>query len=317
MTAPRSPDQRARFVRAAASDLDVAPELAERLLRLSEAARHHGRTAATDDRTVRALLDCLLDDDVCRHAWWVAAGEGEDLWRLLVRSALPPRDVGPAVLLAVALARRGAADEALEVVDAAVRPGEFRRSAIELLADLAEDAGQPARAWAQVARLGLADPDADWSALRCVLGCSRHRRCDRSQLAGVTHARWLRHRIGRWSRRAWSARAAGEGDSPSAPRERWTDVVAGYLAARAAVLPPGERQLLDRWRQIDRTTVVVVASTRWELALLDEHGHRRHAGWESAAPTSVTAGDPLRCWLLPTMLPTEHLVVRSTAPPAW
>ena len=316
MTAPRSPDQRARFVRAAASDLDVAPELAEHLLFLSESARDHARTGALSDRTVRALLDCLLDDDVCRHAWWVAAGEGEDLWRLLVRTALPPRDVGPAVLLAVALARRGAAAEALEVIDAAVRPGEFRRSAIELFADLAEDAGQPGRAWTQVARLGLADPDAEWSALRCVLGCSRRRRCDRARLAGVTHARWLRHRIDRWSRRPWSA-GVPDGSGPHPAIEGWTDLVAHYLAARAAVLPPGEQQLLARWQRIELTTVTVLASTRWEVAVLDPSGRRRHAGWESVAPASISAGDALRCRLLPTMLRAEDLVVRSTVPPTW
>jgi hypothetical protein len=160
MTAPRTPEQRARFVRTAASDLDIAPELAERLLFLSESAREHARTGVVDDRTARELIGCLQDDELCGHGWWVAGVEGEALWRLLLRSAQPPRDVGPAVLLAVALARRGAAGEALELIGGVVRQGEFRRSAIEILADLAEDAGRPVLAWAQVERLGLAEPDA-------------------------------------------------------------------------------------------------------------------------------------------------------------
>src|SRR3954447_14186866 len=139
MTAPRSPEQRARFVRVTASDLDIAPELAERLLMLSESARRHTCTGALDDRTTRVLLDSLVDDDLCEHAWRVAGGEGEALWRALFESARPPLDVGPAVLLAVALARRGAADEALDILREVVRPGEFRRTAIEILAELAED----------------------------------------------------------------------------------------------------------------------------------------------------------------------------------
>ncbi len=83
----RSPEQRARFVRVAASDLDVAPELAERLLFLSESARDHARDGSVDDGTVSELLDSLLDDELCQHAWWVAGAEGEDLWRFLLRSA--------------------------------------------------------------------------------------------------------------------------------------------------------------------------------------------------------------------------------------
>jgi hypothetical protein len=175
MTAPRSPEHRARFIRVTASDLDIAPELAERLLLLSEAAREHARTGRLDGRAIGALLECLLDEDVCRHAWRVAAAEGEALWRTLFQVARPPRDVGPAVLLAVSLARRGAADEAMDVLTEVVRPGEFRPTAVELLAELAEDAGQPVLAWAQVTRLGLAEPDREWGALRCVLGCSSRR----------------------------------------------------------------------------------------------------------------------------------------------
>lgn len=307
MTAPRTPEQRARFVRSAASDLDIAPELAERLLLLSEAARSHARAGGrTDARTVRALLDCLLDDDVCRHAWRVAAVEDDWLWRSLRKVARPPRDVGPAVLLAVALACGGAAGQALEVITDVVRTGEFRRSAIELAADLAEDAGRPDLAWSQVVRLGLADQDEGWSALRCVVGCSGRGQCARSRLAGVTHARWLRQRIARWARRPWSG-SAGEVPEPDA----------GYLAARRSILPLGERQLLERWAQVRPGAVTVLNTGRWEAVVSVRDGVRRVAGWESRPPPTAVAGSELTCWLLPTLVPDEHLLVRSTLPPPW
>jgi len=318
MTAPRSPEQRARFVRSTASDLDVAPELAEQLLLLSESARAHAREPdRTDSRTARALLDCLLDEDTCAHAWWVAGVEGEALWRFLLRVAIPPRDVGPAVLLAVALAPRGAAADALEVVTGVLRPGEFRRSAIEVAAELSEDAGRPELAWGYVRRLGLADPDADWGALRCALGCSERGRCERSLLAGVAHARWLRRRLARWARRPWS----GGGVVCRGPFERYgerlADAVAGYLTARAALLPAGERQLLARWAQVGPEQVTVVEGRRWEVVVAGEDGVQRTAGLESPDRSEALTGTELRCHLLPTLVPAEHLLVRSSLPPRW
>jgi hypothetical protein len=317
----RSPEQRARFVRAAASDLDIAPELAERLLFLSESARVQARTGAVDDGTVRGLLDSLLDDELCRHAWWVAGAEGEDLWRLLLQSARPPLDVGPAVLLGFSLARRGAADEALDLVGAVIRPGEFRRSAIELLADLAEDAGRPDQAWIQVERLGLAEPDAEWSALRCVLGCSQRRQCERSRLAGVMHARWLRERLSRWARRPWSGGAlfpaeplAQRGQRGGAP---WRAAIADYIAVRRTVLPVGERQLLEQWAQARRSRVTVMQTSPWEGVILDDAGDCRVVGWETTASSSVPVGSALDCWVLPTLVPAEHLLVRWMVPTPW
>jgi hypothetical protein len=321
MTTARTSEQRARFVRTAASDLDIAPELAERLLFLSESAREHARTGVVDDPTVRQLLDCLLDDELCGHAWWVAGVEGEALWRLLLRSARPPRDVGPAVLLAVALARRGAAGEALEVIGGVVRQGEFRRSAIELLADLAEDAGRPVLAWTQVERLGLAEPDAEWGALRCVLGCSQRRQCERSRLAGVMHARWLRHRLSRWSRRPWSGGEPAPPDS-LAPlcevgTEPWRAAIADYIAVRRAVLPVGERQLLEGWAQARRARVTVIETSAWEGVILDEGGDCLVVGWESIASSHLPVGSELSCWVLPTLVPAEHLLVRWIVPTPW
>jgi hypothetical protein len=321
MTPPRTPEQRARFVRATASDLDIAPELAERLLLLSEAARAHARGCGLSENAVRAVLDDLEDDDVCRHAWCVAAVEGEQLWRKLLDSARPPRDVGAAVLLAVALARRGAADQALDVLSTAVRVGEFRPCAIEILADLSEDAGRPDLAWAQVAKLGLGEPDLDWGALRCVLGCSSRRQCERSQLAGAMHARWLRERLSRWHRRPWSG-----GDLPPAERERspstpglepWRAAITGYIAARRTVLPIGERQLLERWAQAQRVRVTVVQTAPWEGVVLDSNGDCRVVGWESAASARPAVGSELNCWVLPTLVPAEHLLVRWMAPTPW
>jgi hypothetical protein len=320
MTAPRTPEQRASFVRVTASDLDVAPELAEQLLLLSESARAHAR-AELDDGAIRELLHVLADDEVCRHAWRVAATEGEALWRLLFRSTSPPRDVGPAVLLAVALARRGAAGEAMGVLTEVVRPGEFRQTAIEMLAELAEDAGKPVLAWAQVTRLGLAEPDRDWGTLRCVLGCSSRRQCERSRLAGVMHARWLRARLLRWSRRPWSGGYLDpENRRPTEPGtgvEAWRSAVGAYVAARRAVLPIGERALLEQWSRAERARVTVMETSPWEGVVLDESGQCRLVGWESTASSHPPVGSELSCWVLPTLVPAEHLLVRWMVPTPW
>jgi hypothetical protein len=319
MTAPRNPEQRARFIRVTASDLDIAPETAERLLLLSEASREYARTGALEDGATARLLDDLLDDDLCRHAWRVAATEGELLWRSLLRSASPPRDVGPAVLLAVALARGGAADEAMDVLTDVVRPGEFRPTAIEMLAQLAEDAGQPLLAWTQVMRLGLAEPDRDWGTLRCVLGCSPRRQCERSRLAGVMHARWLRARLSRWSRQPWSG---GDLDperavAPGMRTGAWRAAIRAYVTSRAALLPVGERQLLERWSSVERVRVTVVKTSPWEGVVLDRTGECRVVGWESSASSHQPAGSELSCWVLPTLVPGEHLLVRWMVPTPW
>jgi hypothetical protein len=318
MTAPRNPEQRARFIRVTASDLDIAPETAGQLLALSEAAREYARTGALDNGARGKLLDALLDDDLCRHVWRVAANEGEVLWRSLLRSASPPRDVGPAVLLAVALARRGAADEALHVLADVVRPAEFRPAAIEMLAELAEDAGRPLLAWTQVMRLGLAEPDRDWGTLRCVLGCSSRRHCERSRLAGAMHARWLRARLSRWSRRPWSG-GDRDSDSAAAPGTRtraWRSAIGAYVAARSAVLPVGERELLEQWSTVQRARVTVIESSPWEGVVLDGTGECCLVGWESNT-SSQPVGSELSCWVLPTLVPGEHLLVRCMVPKSW
>jgi len=321
MTAPRSPEQRARFVRVTASDLDIAPELAEQLLLLSESARAYARTGELDRATVRGLLDVLGDDEVCRHAWRVAATEEEALWGLLLGFASPPRDVGPAVMLAVALARRGAADEAMDVLGKVVRSGEFRPTAIEMLAELAEDAGQPVLAWTHVTRLGLAEPDRDWGTLRCVVGCSSRHQCERSRLAGVTHARWLRARLSRWSRRPWSGGhldpEIGRLATPSTGGEAWRSAIGAYVEARRAVLPVGERALLEQWSRAERARVTVMETSPWEGVVLDESGECRLVGWENTASSYLPVGSELSCWVLPTLVPMEHLLVRWMVPTPW
>lgn len=325
MSPPRTPQQQARFVRSTAADLDVSPELAERLLTLSEGARrleaYDGRIDAGD---VRVLREVLLDDELCRHAWWVAGIEGERLWRLLVEGSRPPRDIGPAVLLAVSLARRGAADEALAVIRAVIRPREFRRSAIEIGIDLAEDAGRPDLAWDLVVKLGRPDPVAEWGALWCVLVCSGRRGCPRSRLAGATHARWLRRRVHRWARRPWSgcvpSRSSGGAELEPRLRRYEADPVAsaaaGYLESRASLLPAGERRLLRLWSGVQRRRWTVLESGPFELAV-DDGGRRRVAGWDDGAPTAVAAGLAVDGWLLPTLVPTEHLLVASVPRPPW
>jgi hypothetical protein len=319
MTAPRNPDQRARFIRVTASDLDIAPETAEQLLFLSEAAREHDRTGALEAGLSAKLLDALRDDDLCRHAWRVAAAEGEPLWRSLLRSALPPRDVGPGVLLAVALARRGAADEALGVLADLVRPGEFRPTAIEMLAELAEDAGEPLLAWTQMTRLGLAEPDRHWGTLRCVLGCSARRQCERSRLAGAMHARWLRARLSRWSRRPWSGGNLDPGGSVARGTRSggWRSAIDAYIAARDAVLPVGERELLERWSTVERARVTVQEASPWDGVVLDASGECRVVGWESDASSHQLVGSEVSAWLLPTLVPAEHLLVRWMVPTPW
>jgi hypothetical protein len=317
MTSPRNPEQRARFIRVTASDLDIAPETAEQLLVLSEAAREHARTGVLAKDAMAKLLDSLLDDDLCRHAWRVAATEGEALWRSLLRSASPPRDVGPAILLAVVLARRGAADEAAGVLTDVVRPGEFRPTAIEMLAELSEDAGQPLLAWTQVMRLGLAEPDRDWGTLRCVLGCSPRRQCDRSRLVGAMHARWLRARLSRWSRHPWSGGHL-DPDRPAAPGTRtWSSAIGAYVAARNAVLPAGERELLERWSTVEQARVTVIETSPWEGVVLDRTGECQLVGWESSASSHQPVGSELSCWILPTLVPAEHLLVRWVVPTPW
>jgi len=325
MSPPRTPEQQARFVRSTAADLDVAPELAERLLTLSEGARrfeaHDGRITAAE---VRLLLEVLLDDELCRHAWWVAAVEGERLWRLLVERARPPRDVGPAVLLAVSLARTAAADQAFAVIQGVIRPREFRRSAIEIGIDLAEDAGRPDLAWDLVIKLGRPDPVAEWGALWCVLGCAGRRGCPRSRLAGAAHARWLRRRLHRWSRRPWSGciPPSSGGGVEREPRlfasgtDPLASAAAGYLASRATLLPPGECRLLRLWSRIRRHRLAVLESGPFEL-LVDDDGTRRLAGWDDVAPVHVAAGTDVDGWLLPTLVPTEDLLVCSATPAPW
>ena len=190
----------------------------------------------------------------------------------------------------------------------------------DLFAALAEDAGRPVLAWTQVERLGLADPDAEWSALRCVLGCSQRRQCERSQLAGAMHARWLRERLSRWIRRPWSSGAFGSGEPPASRakgREPWRAAIADYIAARRTVLPVGERQLLEHWAAARRGRVTVMETSPWEGVVLDAADICRVIGWEDTGSSYLPVGAELDCWVLPTLVPAEHLLVRWMVPTPW
>jgi hypothetical protein len=312
MSATRTADQRAAFVRSTAADLDVAPDLAERLLALSEAARARERTGPLDDRLRRRLLATLTDDELCRHVWWVAAAEGEPLWRELLDTAQPPHDVGPTVSLAVALAARGAPDEAFLLVHRLLRAGVLRRSVLELGIDLAEDAGQAGLAWSWAERLDAGTPEQRWADLRCAAG--RGGQASGCGPAGVAHARWLRRRIHRWARRSWSPLP----DLPPDPIEDTTapaaDPVAAaavaYLRGRRSLLPAGERDLLGLWARTARRYFSVVRVGRHDL-VLDDGGRRCLAGWEGDPPPTPTVDG----WLLPTLAAGHALFVSSSRPP--
>lgn len=321
MTAPRSAEDRARFIRSTAADLDVGPELAEQLLVLSESARAHAAGSGPDDRRRQDLLGLLRDDELCRHGWWVAAVEGEGLWRSLLHAARPPEDVGPAVLLVTALARRGAAESALALITDVIRPREFRRSAIEIAVDLAEDAGRPSLAWELVLRLGDADRAETWDSLRCVLGCSARGPCPRSRLTGAMHARWLRQRIHRWRRRPWSGcdpavLEGRDGERRVSEAESFTEAVRAYSIARATALPAGERDLLRRWSFAERREFTVVESSPFEAVVVAD-GQRHVAGWDTMARTDAVPGQRVSGWLLATLVPRERLLLRSAAAPVW
>ena len=48
--------------------------------------------------------------------------------------------------------------------------------------------------------------------------------------------------------------------------------------------------------------------------MLDEAGDCRVVGWESVASSYLPVGSELSCWMLPTLVPAEHLLVRWMGP---
>ena len=89
-------------------------------------------------------------------------------------------------------------------------------------------------------------------------------------IARPSSAPWLRTRLSRWSRRPWSGgyldpedgRARGSGTGV----EAWRSAIDAYVAARRAVLPVGERDLLERWSRAERARVTVMETSPEEAA---------------------------------------------------
>lgn len=312
MTLVRSVDQRAAFIRSAAADLDVAPKRAERLLALSEAARDRSRAGPIEPARRRWLLDVLADDELCRHAWWVAAAEGESLWWELLTDAEPPRDAGPAVLLAVALAARGAGDHAFELIRRVIATHAAQPSVLELGIDLAEDAGRADLAWSWVQRLDGGISDERWSDLRRAAGFDRAALRD---AGAMVHARWLRRRTDRWARRRWSPLPAPDPAEGTVAADPVAAAALDYLEGRRSLLPIEDRDVLNLWARAARGHFSVVRAGRREV-VLEGPGRRHIAGWECPAVRKPEPGAVVDGWLLPTLAAGRSLFVASSRPPA-
>ena len=83
------------------------------------------------------------------------------------------------------------------------------------------------------------------------------------------------------------------------------------------MLPVGERQLLDQWSTVERARVTVMETSPWEGVVLDATGECRLVGWDNDASSHQPVGSELSCWVLPTLVPREHLLVRWIVPTPW
>jgi hypothetical protein len=83
------------------------------------------------------------------------------------------------------------------------------------------------------------------------------------------------------------------------------------------VLPAGERELLERWSTVEQARVTVIETSPWEGVVLDRTGECQLVGWESSASSHQPVGSELSCWILPTLVPAEHLLVRWVVPTPW
>ena len=100
-------------------------------------------------------------------------------------------------------------------------------------------------------------------------------------------------------------------------KRTWSSAIGAYVAARNAVLPVGERELLERWSMVEQAQVTVIETAPWEGVVLDGTGECRLVGWESSVSSHQLIGSELSCWVLPTLVPDEHLLVRRTVPTPW
>jgi hypothetical protein len=320
-----------------ACNQDVSAGLAERLHHLSDAAL----AFAADHRWLdtsrrRWLLAELRDDRLCEKARLVAANEGEDLWRELLSGALPPDDVGSALMLAVSLDARCAADEARDVIDAVLRPGEYRRWALEFGFDLAQDGGRPERAWCLLERLAADRRLVRFRTLGSIVDCTDPGASPHGIRTGVLRARWLWQRARHWVNLPWSELHLSEDErqmlilegGPLAEfvREHGSPRGVGpmsqglfsYLRARWRLLPDSERELLLRWLCTPWRRHLVIETRADEFVLADAYGRHHLAGAEDLrADRTWRPGDMISAWLLPTSQPEEHLIVLNTARAAW
>ena len=83
------------------------------------------------------------------------------------------------------------------------------------------------------------------------------------------------------------------------------------------MLPVGERELLEQWAKVERARVTVMETSPWEGVVLDSGGDLRLVGWESSAYSHLPVGSQLSCWVLPTLVAGEHLLVRWMVPTPW
>jgi hypothetical protein len=337
MERPRTAAQRLRFVEAAEREHDVPAAVAERLLELSDAAcAFAADPGRLDEVRRRRLLAELRDDRLCEKAWLVAAEEGEELWRELLGLASPPDDVGPALLLAIALDARCAADEARDVVEDVLRLGEYRRWALELGFAFAQDGGRPERAWDLLGQLGADRRLARYATLHCIVCCTLQDGCPAASRPATLRARWLWQRARQWVNLPWSELHLGEDErelllvegGPLADLVREHGSLRGigpmsqglfnYVRCRWRLLPPAERELVLRWLATPWRRYSVVESRECDLVLADAYGRRHVAGTEDArADRTWRPGDMIIGWLLPTASPDDRLLVLNTARGAW
>jgi hypothetical protein len=300
---------------------------------LSDAADAYALDPAwLSDGRRRMLLAALRDDALCGQARATAAQRGERLWRELLSRAGPPDDVGPALMLAYSLDACGAAAEARHVVERVLRPGTYRRRALELAMELAQDAGDAARAWELLRLLGVDRRLPRYSTLRCLVSCTPDHGCAAAGRQGIVRSRWLWQRARDWVSAPSSDLRLGEAErqlllaegSPLADIVRADGALLGigpmsqglfaYLRCRWRLLSETERGLVLRWLRTQRRPYSVAAVHENEMVLVDAYGRHHLAGTEHGPVDSGwRLDDMVSGWLLPTCAPDEHLLILDTA----